>query len=205
MTVIQNVLQQLSGKRILESLEERMTQLIPDFAQARERYENAMAVLEGELGTAAVRKEGEAIAGQMGAVLLFCGALGLKANADHFFYPTARSFLEADPEAYLREPMACNLPEYRQGEETRAQFFALLSPEQQTVYEDVADYVACLNTTGPKLAHYYGYMLGNQLFPKIIPGYYPDLAQGITYREKLSAFFDCTADQFMSLSVGFGT
>jgi len=78
MTVIQNVLQQLSGKQILESLEERMTQLIPDFVQARERYENAMAVLEGELGTAAVRKEGEAIAGQMGAMLLFCGALGLR-------------------------------------------------------------------------------------------------------------------------------
>ena len=38
-------------------------------------------------------------------------------------------------------------------------------------FEDIVVYIY-LETVVPKLAHYYGYLLGNELLPCIIPGYH---------------------------------
>lgn len=183
---------------MVKTLEKLMAEQLPDFAQAQRQYTDAMAVLEKELGTAAVKTEAEAIAGQMGAMLLFCGALGWKANLDHFLDPVSKNFLDADPGTYLREPMARSLPEYRKAAAIRARFSASLSPKQREIYEDVADYVAYLETAGPKLTHYYGYMLGNEFLPRIVPGYYPDTAQTLAYRASLRNYFDPVAAGLLS-------
>ena len=81
------------------------------------------------------------------------------------------------------------LPEYRKAEASRARFFALLTPKQRALYEDVTAYDTYLKTTGSKLAHYYGYLLGNWLLPRIIPSYHPDLVQTINYQMQLKGFF----------------
>lgn len=194
MTNIRNILQQLSGEGMVKALEARMVEQLPDFAQARKRYADAMAVLEHDLGTAAVKTEAEAIVCQMGSLLLFCGALGFKANLDHFLDPVSKNFLDVDPETYLREPLVQSLPEFRQAAEAHALFVASLSQEQQILYEDVAEYAAYLKTVGPKLAHFWGYMLANEFLPKIIPGYYSDTNQIRAYRAKLIEFFGCEGD-----------
>ena len=49
--------------------------------------------------------------------------------------------------------------------------------------------ISHLETVGPKLAHYYGYVLGNQLFPHVIPGYVADPQLTLRYRHTLEAYF----------------
>ena len=114
-------------------------------------------------------------------LICFFGVLGIKANLAHFIDPMSRNFLDVSFETHLREITAHRLPEYVQAQNERNRFYALLSPDQCTVYEDVMSYVAYLETIGLKLAYYYGYLFGNKLLYRIIPGYHADMALTMNY------------------------
>lgn len=198
MTNIQTVFRLLSGNLVAETLEALMADQLPDFSDVQRNYADAVAALELDMGADAVKAETESIKRQMASTFLFCGVLGVKANLDNFLDPVARSFLGTDPEIYLRERTARMLPEYQEAEASRARFFARLTPKQRLLYEGVTEYDIYLKTVGPKLAHYYGYLLGNWLLPKIIPSYQPDPAQTFSYRMMLKSFFDGAGEGLLS-------
>jgi len=198
MTNMQTIYHLLSGDQAAEALERLMAEQLPDFSGVRKNFVNAVAALESEVGADAVNTETESIRRQMASTFLFCGVLGIKANLDNFLDPVARNFLDTDFETYLREGTARRLPGYRKAEASRARFFALLTPGQRVLYEDVTAYDAYMETAGPKLAHYYGYLLGNWLLPRIIPGYHPDPAQTYRYRMLLKSFFADAGEGLLS-------
>lgn len=192
MTTTQTVLDQLTGKAIVEALTDVMAESFEDFAEARNRYQQAVAGLRDQLGTdssPSVQEVVEAIQRQTVSNLLYSGYLGIKANLDHFLDPVARNFLDVDFEVFLREETARRLPEYESALKIREQFFSILSPAQKALYEDISTYVCHLETVGPKLAHYYGYLLGNDLLHWIVPGYHPALVLTIRYRGMLEEYF----------------
>jgi len=188
MKLVEKLSEQLTGNGLADMLVAEMEGCFEEFAQARERYLEVMAVLRQELGEAAVSGEMDAIDQQAASTFAFSGFLGLKANLDNFINPVSRDFLEVDPETYLREETARRLPAYTQAQQARNHFYTQLSAEQQTLYEAVIDYVSYLETVGPKLAHFCGYILGNDLLPRLIPGYHPDLAQTARYRMLLQQY-----------------
>ena len=178
----------LTGKHISEVFIDRMEEMLGDFSQVRNGY---LAAMEKLKKTQADRCQAEmdAIDNQLQSLVLFSGMLGLKANLDHFIDPIARSFLDVDTEVYLREETAHRLPEYKAAQQTRDAFFARLSFEEQDVYDAVTEYTCYLETVAPKLAHYYGYILGNSLLPQVIPGYHPDTLQTAHYEATLSQYW----------------
>lgn len=191
MKLAERILEQVTGNGIADALIGEMEACFADFAQARRQYLDVMAVLQQELGDKAkpsASNEMDAISQQAASSFVFSGFLGLKANLDNFINPVARDFLEVDPDTYLREETARRLPAYSQAQQLRDQFYAQLSEEQQGLYESVIDYVSYLETVGPKLAHYYGYILGNDLLPRLIPGYHLDMAQTAQYRMLLQQY-----------------
>ena len=180
--------EEVSYKKIVASLVEVMVENFDDFAADQARYKETLSWLEQTLpeGTApSVEKLVNAIDQQIGSSILFSYFLGLKANWDHFIDPIGRTFLDVDTEVYLREDMAKRLPDYQNAQRTQEQFYASLTPVQQERYEDITSYICHLETVGPKLAHYYGYLLGNQLFPRIIPGCGEDTPFTFQYRNML--------------------
>ena len=192
MVTMQTVLDQLTGKGIVDALIAVMSGNFPDFAEDRKRYLDTMCVLQTELGDDAsptVQDEMNAIEQQTSSNLIFSGFLGIKANLDNFIDPIARNFLAVDSEIYLREDAAHRLPEYRQAEQVHDRFYALLSNEQKEQYAQVTKYISHLETVGPKLAHYYGYLLGNEILYRVIPGYHSDDALTIRYRMMLQEYF----------------
>ena len=191
MITTQTVLEQLTGEAIVEALVETLSQNFEDFAAAKKQCGQALDRLREEIGDAA-QAEMTAIGQQTASNLLFSGFLGLKANLDHFLDPVARNFLDVDTETYLRENTARWLPAYCQAQETRKRFYAALTPAQKKLYEDITAYVSYLETAGPKLAHYFGYLLGNDLLPRIIPGYHPDPALTTQYQMMLEMYFGTT-------------
>lgn len=189
MITMQTVLKQLTGKDIYDSLIHLMTEGFTDFAVVRKRYEHTMGILKTKLGEKIVTDTMEAIQQQTVSNLLFCGCLGIKANLDNFLNPLARNFLDVDPETYLREETAHRLPEYMHAQVILEQFYALCAPGYQAQYEEIVAYISYLETAAPKLAHYYGYLLGNEILPRIIPGYHTDMALTARYRMMLRVFF----------------
>ena len=154
-----NIMEQLTGQSQTNSLIEFLEQHCKDFPEIRVKYQEAIA--RAEEG----KKLAEAIDAQTASDLLFSAALGLKANLDHFRDPIARTFLEVDPEIYLRESVAHSLPQYIEAQKIR---------DAAEANDAIIEYTTYLETVGPKLAHYFGYLLGDELLPKIIPGYQPD-------------------------------
>jgi len=191
MLTTQTVFDQLTGEGIVQALTEVIAQNFEDFAREQKQYEQAMTVLQKELGETnhLVKDEMDAIVRQTASDLLFSGVLGIKANLDHFIDPMSRSFMDVSFETYLREITAHKLPDYVKAQKVRDRFYALLTPNQRTVYEAVMSYVAYLETVGPKLAHYYGYLLGNKLLYRIVPGYHADMALTMNYCMMLEDYF----------------
>ena len=195
MLSVNKFFEDVSYKEMVSSLAEVMASNFEDFAADQARYKETLSWLEQTLleGTApSVEKLVNAIDQQIGSTILFSYFLGLKANWDHFIDPIGRTFLDVDTEVYLREDMAKRLPDYQNAQRTQEQFYASLTPVQQERYEDIASYICHLETVGPKLAHYYGYLLGNQLFPHIIPGYGADTQLTLHYRHMLGNYIGCS-------------
>lgn len=156
---VKTIMEQLTGQALTNSLIEFLEQHCEDFPEIREKYQEAIAQAEKGKELAA------AIDAQAASDLLFSAALGLKANLDHFRDPIARTFLEVDPEIYLRESVAHSMPQYIEAQK-------ILNTVR--VNDAIIEYTTYLETFGPKLAHYFGYLLGDELLPKIVPGYQPD-------------------------------
>lgn len=174
----------LTGAYITEAILARMAELFDDFPQARKACQNAMEKLaqtQGELCAAL----SDAIDGQLRALVLFSAGLGLKENLARFRDPV-RDFLDVGFDVFLQEETAGSLPAIADARRTQAAFFARLSPAEQEIYDAVTEYICYLETVAPKLAHYHGYLLGNDLLPQMVPGYHPDAQQTFRYREMLT-------------------
>ena len=181
----------ISYKEIVASIVDVMATNFEDFAADLMRFKETVSLLEGQLEKDAfpsVVDETEAIEQRIGSVMLFSYFLGFKANLDHFMDPIGHTFLNVDAETYLREDLVKHLPDYQNALRVQEQFCAALSPAQQDCYEDIIAYISHLETVGPKLAHYYGYMHGNQLFPRIIPGYCTDTQLTLRYQHMLKNY-----------------
>ena len=188
MVNIQRILDLLTGSRIVDAFTKALAENCEDFALERQRYISAMDTLQKELGADAA-EEMDAIDRQFASDLLFSGVLGLKANLDSFTDPVARNFLAVDPEVYLREETAHRLPEYERAQNIRNRFYLLLSPSQRKIYEEVTAYTSLFETVAPKLAHYYGFILGNKLLHWIVPGYHSNSVLTMQYTAMLEKFF----------------
>ena len=186
MLSVNKFFEKVSYKEIVASLVEIMAENFEDFAADQVRFKETISWFEKE--SCAVGGVVDAIDRRIGSMVVFSYFLGLKANWDHFIDPIGRTFLDVDAEVYLREDMAKRLPDYQNSECIQEAFYAALSPAQKDRYEDITAYICHLETVGPKLAHYYGYILGNQLFHRIIPGYGADTQLTLRYRHTLENY-----------------
>lgn len=182
------ILEKLTGHDMAEAFVQWMAEKNEDFAADHQRYLAAIDALRQELGDA-VTDEIAAIEQQCASDLLFSGLLGLKANLDHFTDPVARNFLDVDFEVYLREETAHRLPGYERAQKVRDRFYSQLTPGQKETYAHVITYSSHLETVGPKLAHYFGYLLGNELLPRVVPGYHADPVLTVRYNTMLEHYF----------------
>lgn len=201
MLTLKTILDQFSDKEIYDSLIQMMENHFQDFPEVQQKYLRAMDALQKDMGE--VSKEKEAIRREIASTLFFSGWLGLQANLDYYLDPVAGNFLNTEPEIYLREKTARKLPEYEAAQETRKQFYASLNDAQRLIYEDVTEYICYLETVGPKLAHYYGYLLGNSMLHRVVPGYQPDMAFTLRYAMMLENYFGADLDWNFLLKSSF--
>ena len=175
---VKTIMEQLTGQALTNSLIEFLEQHSEDFPEIREKYQKAIA--QAERG----KELADAIAAQTTSDILFSAALGLKANLDHFRDPIARTFLEVDPEIYLRESVAHNMPQYIEAQRIR---------DSAEYDDDITAYTTYLETVGPKLAHYFGYLLGDELLARIVPGYQSNPLLTILYRNWVRTYLGIDA------------
>jgi len=185
MKTMKNALEEATKKLLVEPLLDMMTEQLEDFAEDQRKYREALSTLNDDMPVQELEK---AIYRQIVSMVLFAGWLGFKANMDHFADPVARTFLEVDHETYLQEHVVQRLPQYKTAQNTIREFLSQLTVEQEETYETVMEYISHLETVVPKLAHYYGYLLGNEMLPNILPGYCEDVRLTLGYTAEKMTF-----------------
>lgn len=194
MKTMQNFVEQLTSPKIVDALVEQLLEHMEDFREDHHRYLTAISRLKSALGdhmAPLVDNVVAAIHRRTASDLIFAGALGLKMNLDHFQNPMSPNctWPQIDFNDYLRENIAHSLPEYQLTETILSDFYNSLTPEQREIYCAITEYASHLETVGPKLAHYYGYLLGDTLLYNIVPGYHPDRVLTMNYNTMLEDYF----------------
>ena len=192
MLSVNTFFEKISYKEMVATLVDTMSANSEEFVAEQTNFNETISLLKTELDpntSPSVDDVVDAIYQQIGSSLLFSCFLGFKANLDHFIDPVSRTFLDVDPEIYLRENIAQQLPDYQRAQHVQEQLYKALSPSQKEKYDDgITTYICHLETVGPKMAHYYGYLLGNQLFPHVVPGYVADTQLTLLYRYTLEEY-----------------
>ena len=179
----------LTGRESVDAFVESLIAASEDFAEDHRLFEEAIAHLKSTLPEDASPSADDlcdAIRRQITSQVIFAGHLGFQANVDHFLNPIARTFMDVEPEVYLRERVARTLPEYASAQGVIDRFREQLPPEAQEMFESIEIYIAHLETVVPKIAHYEGFLLGNELLYYVLPGYHSDVLLTVRYCEMIN-------------------
>ena len=194
------VLDNFLGKDIVNALIETLYNQTEDFPEIHQKYMAAIEKLREQLGPDAkhdIDKYVVAIEMKCSALLFFAGMLGLKMNYEHFMNPMAPTAVwkQVDFDDFLRVELAYNMPLYKAASRY-IQSFPYEIPDE--LDEAISEYETDLETCGLKLAHYYGYLMGNDLLRHSVPGYQPDISLALQYKHMLEQYFGCplSADQW---------
>lgn len=191
-TVKSVIKQMISPEVVFRRVSETLRELDPLFALEEEKYLLAEEMLEIEIGDSvspSAREFIDAKKRKICAELVYVVWLGFQQNLECFQNPINALFLNADYEDLHRERRMHTLPEVNEAQQTIDAFYAALKKLPQECREltnGITEYVCYLETIGYKLAHYFGYNLGNSLFKHLIPGYVPDDVLTGRYKSELT-------------------
>ena len=185
MKTIEAALSQLTSVAIVEDLRKALRENDRDFPPVEAAFLEAMNGLETRIGTTAAKEWIAARDQQICSDLIYAGYLGFQANLHNFHNPVAGQFTRLDYETFLREHIMQTMP-YRTEAEAAAAAILDTCGEIPNEYEEATrNYYVYLETTGPKLAHFWGYRFANRFLPWAEPGYVSDGAQTSMYALEL--------------------
>lgn len=188
------VMGSLVGKSVVDALVQTLYNQSNDFPAVHQGFLDAIQKLHTALGPDAnqeIRKYVTAIEQMCASNLYYAGTQGLKMNYDHFLNPMAPNctWPQVDYDDYLRPHIAESLPLYETAYRFKDKFEKRLPEELQDVVDAVGNYETALECSGTKLAHYYGYLMGNELLYHCIPGYHSDAVLDYKYTHMIEKYF----------------
>lgn len=185
------ILESLTSANMVKKLTAFMEKNCEDFPECKRKYIECVETLKIELGAElnpSVEDMALAIEQQVASDLIYSAYLGFKANLDYFRNPVANNFLNVDMETYLRETTAHRLPAHENAQRVIDCFHEQLTDVQKERAIAIVEYVSYLETIGPKLTHYYGFIFANEFLARVEPAYSPDIPLTYAYRRMLQDY-----------------
>lgn len=187
------LLDNLLGQGIVDALIETLYNQVSDFPDTYQQYQSAIQKLHSLPGTETPRfgkTYAAAIEQRCAALLTYAGAQGLKMNYEHFHNPLLPTCVwpQIDFDAFLSIDQAYSMPLYQTASVYNHDFRKRI-PEE--ISDAIMDYESAIEVYGTKLAHFYGYLLGNDLLMHCVPGYRPDNCLKFRYQHLLEEYFGC--------------
>lgn len=188
------IMDELTGRGNVYALIRTLYNQADEFPEIYANYKKALAAIDEYLekdSDKIVEKLSVAIDMKCGANMFWCGVEGLKMNYRHFVDPytpncTWRNF---DYDDFLRIEIVGELPMYRAADRYVELVRKRLGGECQDAWDAITAYEVALELCGMKLAHYYGYLAGNDILRHYVPGYHSDPALELRYRSQLEDYF----------------
>lgn len=202
MRTVNSILNQMTdAKLIMQELKNTLRTIDPMFQEEEHKFREASAGLVQEmvaLGYPQVREYLAAKEEEIAMELIYIGWQGFQVNLEIFKNPVTALFLNEDFEDLHLERRLCALPTTRKAREMQQSLngiMALLPEDKKYLVQAVTEYYSYLQTTGYKLAHYFGFRLADQFMPYVFPGYVSDPVITFQYAEKLEEYLQLDLKQ----------
>lgn len=186
MMYLDGLKEQMLGQTMVECVCNGLRERMDGFTQIEGAYQKTRK----KIGEKDGEQLGHLISRQAGMVFFFSAVQGLRMNWTHFYNPMSPTCIwkQVDYRDCLRPELVLRLPAYMAAEQALDVFLGEIS-EDAHLLEAVTDYRTAIETAGSKLAHYYGYLFGNEILPYCLPGYYEDFLLSAAYKEMLESYF----------------
>ena len=188
---INDVLHQLTdAAAIMQELKENLREIDPSFRAEEERYEAACGVLIEKIGDSVTPSASDYLAAmeaECAAALVYIGCQGFRLNMDIFSNPVNALLLRGDFEDLHRERRLLTVPGVEKYNRIAAAFQETLLEQfgDQELTDGISSFYTYLETTGYKLAHYFGFRLADGFLRHVIPGYTDDSVNTTLYKMAL--------------------
>ena len=201
MYTVKSVMTQLTDPDVvLQEVSDTLRKIDPAFADEERQYFEAVDALEAAIGDSIAPTVSEFIAAKEQAIcaeLVYVAWLGFQQNLKCFQDPINAMFLKQDYEDFHRERRMHTLPKVQEALETINAFYEslrTLPEDQRNLTEPVTSYICYLESTGYKLAHYFGFKLADYFLGNVVPGYCPDPLTTMQYERDLCEYLQLDLD-----------
>ena len=202
MTPLNQFVDQLTGPTIIHHLADLLRDTDDDFTESELRYQKAVEALRTMLPeTQAPTLDAylEAMEIDIRARLLYAGYNGFIANLFNFRQPFGLSFTKMDFFDGVKDHIIGHFPANYEAARVTEAFVRSIPEECRQFEQDISDYYIHMECSGPKWAHYAGYLIGNELLPWVEPGYREDYHQTYLYSYEIKKYLG--KDPFRSLHI----
>lgn len=186
-TVHSLVDQLINTKTIMAKVRDVLREVDPDYEKEEQAFIAACSSLESGIDdsvTITPQSYLEALEEEFASDIVFVIGRGFKLNLDIHNNPVNALAFKLDYEDLHEERKMHLLPAAKKANKTTYAFLEELRASHRDkldLLDGVNSYYNYLKTTGYKVAHYYGFLLADQLLPHLIPGYYADSVYVSTY------------------------
>lgn len=191
MKTVEQLAKQFTSRRILESMADLFRQNVEEFTVDEEHMLTAVATLKNQLPADFSPSVDAYILAHENDVLsriVYAGYNGFQINRDSFHAPYGIDFTRWEAFDITKEHIIGQLPASIEAQAVIAAFCKAIPDDLRECCRYISDYFTHFECAGPKLAHYTGYMLGNQLLPWIVPGYRIDPVQTMRYSRNIEEY-----------------
>lgn len=202
MKTIETVLHQMTdAKFIMQNLLETLREVDPEFPEIENKFLKASADLERELGDKIAPSAGEYLAAredEFAMELIYIGWQGFQLNLDIFKNPVNALLLKGDFEDLHCERRLGTLTTAEKARQVQNAFCAALQEmpeEMQNLTDGVTEFYSYLESTGYKVAHYFGFRLADRFLPFVVPGYTGDSVNTLQYSSELKRYLQIDLDR----------
>lgn len=179
--------QLINPKFVMSKVKEILREVDPDYEKEEQAFIAACATFEAGLGDSisfTAQNYLDALEESFASDIVFVVGRGFKLNLDIYHNPVNALAFKLDYEDLHQERMMplvpaakkANMASYDYLEELRASH-----RDKLDLLDGINSFYSYLQTIGYKVAHYYGFVLADQLLPHLVPGYYADSAYVSTY------------------------
>lgn len=184
MKTIEQIKDLMIGKSVIADLADLLRANDTDFAESEKNYYAAVEKLRAALPaeqTPTLDEYLSACETDVISAVAYAGYLGFRVNLENFHHPIGIDFVRLDTIDYLKDHLFGHFPINYRNSQVREAFYKSLPEGLQNLEDSVQDYFTHLECTGPKLAHYAGYIIANNILPWVEPGYREDYCQTMAF------------------------
>lgn len=191
MKTLDAIMYHIAGHGVIEALADVLRENDPEFVESEKKYLDAVEALRRELPVDMQPTLEEYLSAHEKDIIsrvAYAGYLGYRVNIDNFHHPVMIDFVHLDTIDYIKDHTIGHFPVNDSAAEVCDAFFRAMPEGLKAHHDAIEDYFIHMECSGPKLAHYAGYIIANNILPWVEPGYREDWSQTNQFREEMIRF-----------------